>query len=60
MPFTVRDINTAIFHVVDKAVFFIDPATIFALQITGERLWFSDTVPTAVSLNVFDKLVDSF
>ena len=35
MPPAMGDVDTAIFHVVDQAVFLIDPAAVFPLQVTG-------------------------
>ena len=49
----------SVFHVVDEAVFFVDAAAVFALQVTGKRLGFSDPFHTAVPLDIMDELVDS-
>ncbi len=38
MTFTVNDINSAIFHMINQSVFFIDTATVFALQIAAQSL----------------------
>lgn len=35
MPTAVGDVDTAIFHVIDQAVFLIDPAAVFPLQVAG-------------------------
>ena len=35
MPPAVGDVDTAIFHVIDQAVFLIDPAAVFPLQVAG-------------------------
>ena len=31
----VGDVEPSVFHMVDEAVFFIDPAAVFALQVAG-------------------------
>lgn len=51
------NVKPSIFHMVYKAVFFIDPTAVFTLQITSEGFRFSDTFHTAVA---FNKLVDAF
>ena len=57
---TVGDVDSLVFHVVDEAVFFVDAAAVFALQIAGEGFRLPDSVHTAVPLDILDELVDSF
>ena len=59
MSTTMRNVDTAFFHVIHKAVFVIYSTTEFALQISGQRLWFSNSIHASIALNVFDELVDA-
>ncbi len=54
----VGDVESPVFHVVDEAVFFVDAAAVFALQVAGEGFRFSDPFHTAVPFNILDELVD--
>ncbi len=58
MSSAVGDVETTAFYMVDKAVFFVDAAAVFALQVTGERFGFSNSFHAAVSFNILDELVD--
>ena len=40
----VCDVETAVFHVINEAIFFVDPAAVLALQVAGQRFWLSDTI----------------
>jgi len=42
-----------------EAVFFIDTAAVFALQVACEGFGFPDTLHTAVALNILNELVDA-
>lgn len=52
------NINSFVFHMVHKAVFIIDMTAVFPLQIACQRFWFSDSIHTAVTLNILDELID--
>jgi hypothetical protein len=54
----VGNIQPSVFQVVNKPFFFVDTAAVFALQVTGEGFWFSDSIHTAVTLNILDELID--
>ena len=53
------DENAAIFHVIYKTVLFIDPSAELPLQVSCKRLGFPDSFHAAVSLDVFDELIDA-
>ena len=55
----VGDVEPPILHMVDEPVFFVDAAAVFALQVAGEGFGFSDSLYTAVPLDIPDELVDS-
>ena len=54
----VGNIEPPVFHMVDEAVFFGDAAAVFALQVTGEGFGLSNSIHTAVPLDVLNELVD--
>ena len=54
----VGDVESPVFHMVDKAVFFVDAAAVFALQVAGEGFGLSDPFHTAIPLDIMDELVD--
>lgn len=54
----VGNIQPSVFQVVNKPFFFVDTAAVFAMQVTGEGFWFSDSIHTAVTLNILDELID--
>lgn len=56
----VGDVEPSVFQMVDEAVFFADPAAVFALQVAGQGFGLSDTFHAAVALNILDELVDPF
>ena len=43
---------------VDEAVFFVDSAAVFALQVAGEGFGLSDSFHTAIPLDILNELVD--
>ena len=53
------DENAAVFHVIYKTVLLIDPSAEFSLQVSCKGFGFPDSFPAAVSLNVFDELIDA-
>ena len=54
----VGDVEPPVFHMVDEAVFFVDSAAVFALQVAGEGFGLSDPFHTAIPLDIMDELVD--
>lgn len=60
MTFAVRDIDAAVFHVINQTVFFIDTAAVLALQVPGKGLGFAHPFQTAVAFDIPDQLVDPF
>ena len=54
----VGDVESPVFHMVAKAVFFVDSAAVFALQVAGEGFGLSDPFHTAIPLDIMDELVD--
>ena len=58
MASAVGDVESPVFHMVDKAVFFVDSAAVFALQVAGEGFGLSDPFHAAVPLDILNKLVD--
>ena len=58
MSSAVGDVETTAFYMVDKAVFFVDAAAVFALQVAGEGFGLSDPFHTAIPLDIMDELVD--
>ena len=58
MASAVDDIEPFVFHMVDEAVFFVDAAAVFTLQVTREGFGFSDPFHAAVPFNIQDELVD--
>ena len=59
MASAMGDVETPVFHMVDKAVFFVDAAAVFALQVAGEGFGLSNPFHAAVPLNILNELVDS-
>ena len=55
----VGDVESPVFHMVDKAVFFVDSAAVFALQVAGEGFGFPNPLHTAVPFDIPDELVDA-
>ena len=60
MAFAVGDVEPPIFHMVDEAVFFVDAAAVFALQVAGKGFRHSDPFHTAVPFNILNELIDPF
>lgn len=60
MPPAVGDVDASVFHVVDQAVFLIDPAAVFPLQVAGQGFGFPDALHAAVALNILYELVNTF
>ena len=58
MASAVGDVELPVFYMVDKAVFFVDSAAVFALQVAGEGFGLSDPFHTAIPLDIMDELVD--
>lgn len=58
MASAVDDVEPPVFYVVDEAVFFVDTAAVFALQVTGKGFRFSNPFHAAVPFNILDELVD--
>ena len=56
---TVGDVDSLVFHVVDEAVFLVDAAALFALQVAGEGFGFPNPLHTAVPFDIPDELVDA-
>ena len=54
----VGDVEPPVFHMVDEAVFFVDAAAVFALQVAGERFGLSNPFHTAIPFNILNELVD--
>ena len=54
----VGDVESPVFHMVDEAVFFVDAAAVFALQVAGEGFGLSDPFHAAVPLDILNELVD--
>ena len=59
MSSAVGDVETTAFYMVDKAVFFVDAAAVFALQVAGEGFGFPNPLHTAVPFDIPDELVDA-
>ena len=55
----VGDVEPPIFHMVDEAVFFVDAAAVFALQVAGEGFGFPNPLHTAVPFDIQDELIDA-
>ena len=55
----VGDVEPPIFHMVDEAVFLVDAAAVFALQVAREGFRLSDPFHAAVPLDILNELVDS-
>ena len=60
MASAVGDIEPPVFHVADEAVFFVDAAAVFAVQVSKERFRLPNSFHTAVPSNILDELVDPF
>lgn len=54
------NIDASVFYMIDQMIFVINSATVFTLQITSEGFGFSNSVHTAVSFNIFYKLINTF
>ena len=50
----------SVFHVVDEAVFLVDSAAVFALQVAGKGFRSSNPFHAAVPFDILDELVDPF
>ena len=59
MASTMRNINTAIFHMIDQSVFVVYPATELALKVSSERFRLSDPLHAPVALNILYELIDT-
>lgn len=55
----VCNVNPPVFHMVYEAVFFIDTAAVFALQVAREGFGFPDPLHTAIALYILNELVDA-
>lgn len=55
----VGDVEPPVLHMINEAVFFVDATAVFALQVAGEGLGFSDPFHAAVPLDILNELVDS-
>ena len=53
------DVEPPIFYMVGEAVFLVDAAALFALQVAGEGVGLSDPFHAAVSFDILNELVDS-
>lgn len=60
VAFAVCNVNPSILHMVHQAVFIINAAAVFALQVTCEGFRFPDTFHTAVAFNILNELIDAF
>lgn len=58
MTSAVGDVELPVFHMVDKAVFFVNAATVFALQVAGEGFGLSNPFHAAVPFDILNELVD--
>ena len=58
MASAVGDVEPPVFHMVDEAVFFVDSAAVFALQVAGEGFRLPNSFHAAVPLDIPDELVD--
>ena len=58
MASAVGDVEPPIFHMVDEAVFLVDAAAVFALQVAREGVGLSDPFYAAVPLDILNELVD--
>lgn len=54
MTSAMSDINSAVFHVIDKSVFLVGFPDELALQISFERFRLANTFKASVALYVFD------
>lgn len=54
----VSDVEPPVFHMVDEAVFLVDAAAVFTLQVAGKGFGLSDPFHTAVPLDILNELVD--
>ena len=59
MASAVGDVEPPVFHVVDEAVFLVDSAAVFALQVAGKGFRSSNPFHAAVPLDILNELVDS-
>ena len=58
MASAVGNVEPSVFHMVNKAVFFIDVAAVFALQVAGEGFGLSNPFHTTIPFNILNELVD--
>ena len=58
MASAVGDIEPFVFHMVDEAVFFVDAAAVFTLQVAREGFGFYDPFHAPVPFTIQDELVD--
>ena len=56
----VSNIDTSVFHMIDQAVFIVDPAAVLTLQVAGKGFGFPDPFHAAVALNILYELVNTF
>ena len=54
------DIDPTVFHMINQAVFFIDPSAVFTMKVFFQGFRFPDPGQDPVPFYVFDKHVDAF
>ncbi len=59
VPAAVNDIDSSIFDMVNKAVFFVDPSAELTLQVSLQGFRFFDSVHCAVAFDILDQEVDA-
>ena len=60
MPAAVGNIDSAVFHMVYKTVFFIDSPAVLTLQISPQGFRFADSLQASIAFNILYQEIDPF